>query len=227
MKDAKATVKDLLRQQRYSEILERLGEKRRTVRILRSILYEPESLLKWRAVSMFGWLARERPGLIASEVERLIWSLNDEAGSIGRGAAETLGEIAWNNARLVREGGAIVIHYIEDPETCRPPNRNPEILAGVLWAIGRIGNRQPEQVKDVLPTVWTFCEDPDSNVRGHAVWALGQVDMTGSEGVLRKLTHDRGTARVYDKEEIRACTVGELAAEALGKLKTKQTGHPT
>jgi len=223
MRNAKAAAKELLLGGRYPEILSRLGEKRKTVRVLRSLLYEDEPLVKWRAVTMFGWLAREKPKLIDSEVDRLIWSLNDEAGSIGRGAPETLGEIVRNNARLGRDGGKIVAHYIEDPETCRPPNRNPEILIGVLWAIGRMGERRPDDVEDVLAAVGNFYDDPDPNVRGHAVWALGRILRPGSGEFIRNRTGDPGRVLVYEDGELRACTVGELTREAL--LKQKLTGE--
>ncbi len=219
MRNAKATARELLRDGCYPDILSRLGENRKTVRVLRSLLYEEEPLVKWRAVTMFGWLARENPKLIASEVERLIWSLNDEAGSIGRGAPETLGEIVRNNSRLGEDGGGIVAHYIEDPETCRPPNRNLEILIGVLWAIGRMGERRPDDVKDVLAAVESFCEDPDSNVRGHAVWALGRIRSSDSAEAIRNRLEDPGRAIVYETEQLRDSTVGELAREALLRKK--------
>lgn len=222
MKNAKAAAMELLREGRYPELLHRLGERRKTVRVLRSLLYEDEPLVKWRAVTMFGWLAREKPELVIAEVDRLTWSLNDEAGSIGRGAPEALGEIARNNARMAVEGGRVVVHYIEDPETCRPPNRNPEILIGVLWAIGRMGERRPEDVKEVLAVVESFFEDPDPNIRGHAIWALGRIRTVGCRESLRERLEDPGRVSVYEDEEMRSCSVGELARGAL--LKRKQAG---
>ncbi|NOY52674.1 MAG: hypothetical protein GXP58_03530 [Deltaproteobacteria bacterium] len=215
MRNDKAAAKKLLREGRYPEILSRLGEKRRTVRLLRSLLYEDERIIKWRAVTMFGRLARENPELIIPEVDRLIWSLNDEAGSIGRSAPETLGEIARNNARIARDGGKVVVHYIEDTETCRPPNRNLEILVGVLWAIGRIGERRPEEVEEVLTTVESFCKDPDANVRGHALWALGRTRVAGFIESIRNCMDDAGSVIIYEDEWLRSCTVGQLAQDAL------------
>ncbi len=219
MRNPKAVAKELLRERRYPEILSRLGEKRKTIRMLRSLLYEEEPLVKWRTVTLFGRLAREKPKLITPEVDRLIWSLNDEAGSIGRSAPETLGEIVRNNVRLARDGGKVVAHYIEDPETCRPPNRNLEILIGALWAIGRIGERRPEDVGEVLATVFDFCEDPDPNVRGHAFWALGRMEAVDDIESNRRYMDDAGRVIVYEDEQLRSCTVGELAREALRRSK--------
>jgi HEAT repeat protein len=218
MKGSRDAITELLRARRYAEILVTCGAHRKTVRSLRSLLYAEEALLKWRAVSMFGWLAAERPDLIAQEVDRLIWSLNDEAGSIGRGAAECLGEIGRKNIGLVQHGVDVVIHYIEDPETCRPPNRNTEILLGVLWALGRLGGGKPKRVQKVMPVLLSFTEDPEPAVRGHAAWSLGQIGGPEAKERLNRLTQDAGVTLLYENEVLNEKAVAAIAQEALAHL---------
>lgn len=219
MGDLKALIEKRLRARAYGEIISDCGPGRRTVRVLRSLLYSPDDLLRWRTVTMFGWLAVNHPKLIAPDVQRLIWSLNDEAGSIGRGAPETIGEMARNNLPLAREGIHIVAHYLEDRETCRPPKRNLEILIGALWAVGRVGERHPSVVAEVSPTVVSFLADPEPRVRGHALWALGQVGLANRRDAVESRVGDSGKVVLYDKEHLRETTVSAIASAVLSSLK--------
>ncbi|MDX1763024.1 MAG: HEAT repeat domain-containing protein [bacterium] len=219
MGDLRALIERRLRARAYREILSDCGPGRRTVRLLRSLLYSPDDFLRWRTVTMFGWLAANQPAMIAPDVQRLIWSLNDEAGAIGRGAPETIGEIARHNLPLVREGIHIVAHYLEDRETCRPPKRNLEILIGALWAVGRAGGKHPLVVTEVSPTVASFTADPEPPVRGHAVWALGQIGLTNCQDAVEARVDDSGKLVLYEKEYLEETTVGAIASAVLSSLK--------
>ncbi len=218
MGDLKARIGERLLKRDYGKILSDCGPSRRTVRLLRSLLYSPDDLLRWRTVTMFGWLAANHPKLIAPDVQRLIWSLNDEAGSIGRGAPETIGEMARNNLPLAREGIHIVAHYLEDRETCRPPKRNLEILIGALWAVGRVGGKHPSVVVEVSPTLLSFLADTDPEVRGHALWALGQIGSENRRDVAEARVGDSGKVVLYEKEDLRETTVGSIASVLLASL---------
>lgn len=218
MDDSKETVKQLLREKKYQEILDRLGENRKTVRTLRAILYEKENLLRWRAVTMFGWLAASKPKLVKKEVDRLLWSMNDEAGYIGRSAPETLCEIGRNNYPIAKGAVKVVLEYLKDPETCRPPNRNIEILVGVLWGTARVGSQQETIVKEMVPAVESFLEDPDSEVRGHAAWCLGQIGFKNSKDKVSRLLADQEHTQLYEDEELKEMSVASIAEQAIQKL---------
>ncbi len=213
------TLKKFLREGKFAEVAAKWGGTRKTVRYLRSLLYDPQDLVRWRAVTMLGWLSTRYPDLIRPEADRLIWSLNDESGSIGRGAPEALGEIARNNPDLVRDGVEVLIHYIEDPETCRPPNRNLEILTGAIWAVGRIGERYPERVQDVLHELILFLEDPDSGVRGHSAWSLGMIRAEIARKKLEKLLNDPERISLYEEDFLKEETVGRIAAWAVERIR--------
>jgi HEAT repeat protein len=218
MGDTKEAVKALLHKKQYQKILDTLGENRKGIRLLRALLYEDEKLTRWRAVTMFGWLAATRPKLIKKEVERLLWSLNDEAGYIGRGAPETLGEIGRNDYPLAENALKIVAEYLKDPETCRPPNRNTDVVVGVLWGIGRAGNLHEEVARDIAPMVETFLEDPEPGIRGHAAWCLGQIGETKAKEKLSLLQDDKEELIIYEDEELQKKTVAKTATEALALL---------
>jgi len=215
MGDPKEGVKEFLRDKKYQEILNLAGENRKMVRLLRSILYDEEPIIRWRAVTLLGRLAVEKPGWIKNEVSRLLWTLNDESGSIGRAAPETIGEIARNNIRLAEDAVKVVIQYLKDPETCRSPNRNIDILTGVLWAIGRVGNRRPSLVTKVIPVIESFLVDPEPSVRGHAAWCLGQIGVKSAKEGLERLIHDEARFLLYEDDELQEQAVGMISGRAL------------
>ncbi len=218
MSDSKEVIKEFLRGKQYPSILDLLGNRRKAVRVLRSILYEEDALLRWRAVTMFGKLAASNPELVRKEVSSLLWSMNDEAGAIGRGAPETIGEIGRNNIHLAGNAVNAVIHYLDDPETCRPPNRNVEILIGVLWATGRAGEKNRSLVEEIIPALETFLDDADPGVRGHAAWSLGQIGVEAAQQRLNKMTDDQGMILLYENEELQQKSVAIIAEEALARI---------
>lgn len=145
------------------------------LRKLYALLFD--ETLGWRAVSAFGVLAEARPALVRRTVSRLAWSLNDEASTCGRLNGAALGEMAARNPDLTRQVVRIVVHYCEDYETCHGINRNVEVLCAALWAVGRVGSRQPELAAEVAGTLAGFMADPVAEVRGHALWALAQAGL--------------------------------------------------
>lgn len=215
---SRSLAKRLLGEKKYREILERLGERRRTVRVLRSILYEEEDLLRWRAVTMMGNIAAWNPDLIRNEVSRLLWSLNEEAGSMGRGAAEAISEIARSSLRLAADAARVVVKLLEDPEVSRPPNRNPDIVIGVLWGIGRLGEKERTFVESCNPDVASFLPDPHPGVRAHAAWCLGHAGDQAALGGLESLVDDKERVLLYEEEELQEKSVGRIAGEAIRRL---------
>jgi hypothetical protein len=218
MSDSREAIREFLRGKHYQSVLDLPGNKRKTVRVLRSILYEEDTLLRWRAVTMFGKLAASNPELVRKEVSSLLWSMNDEAGAIGRGAPETIGEIGRNNIHLAGNAVKAVIHYLDDPETCRPPNRNIEILTGVLWAIGRAGEKNKSFVKEIVPALETFLDDTEPEVRGHAAWSLGRIGAETAQQKLSRMSDDQEMILLYENEELQRKSVAMIAEEALARI---------
>ena len=73
------------------------------VTILLQMLFDPESLLHWRATEAIGYLAKTQPKRIKEIIPRLLWSLNEDSASFGWGAAAVLGEIGKNNYKIVED----------------------------------------------------------------------------------------------------------------------------
>ncbi|MBF0283428.1 MAG: hypothetical protein HQL51_03120 [Magnetococcales bacterium] len=146
-----------------------------TVRKLFSLLFDREPLLAWRAVLGFGVLARHRPDPVRRALSRLAFALNDEATICAWMNAPAVGEMAAARPALTRDVVRIIVHYFEDEETCRGTNRNVRVLCAALWAVGRVGSRDPELVREVWPTLSGFTRDREAEVRAHAWWAVGAI----------------------------------------------------
>lgn len=143
------------------------------VRKLYALLYDAEPLVRWRAVLGFGRVAERAPELVRRTVSRLAYALNDEAGVCAWSTAPAVAEIGHRHGDLTKEVVRIVVHYFEDAEACQSVNRNPVVLCSALWAVGRVGVRQPTLLEEVWPTLARYTGDALPEVRGHAYWAMG------------------------------------------------------
>ena len=205
----KEKIKTLARNGDYDEITRLSRSDAGVARALASYLYSDDELLFWRSVKAFGRLAAENPESVRRFVTRLLWQLNDESGSIGRGSAQVIGEMAAHNMELVKNAVPVVVHYLEDYG----------MLPGVLYAIGRIGSVRPDITRDIELELAAFLEDESPTVRGMAAWALGEMG-AGAERVkasLQTLLDDEADLTIYDPagDTLKNAKVKELARRAL------------
>ena len=193
----------------YAPVLELAAADRRVVRALVSLLYDPDELVRWRAVSALGRLAGAHPELARPLVTRLIWTLNDESGGIGWMSAPALGEIGRCAPPLLRDAVRVVVHYLDEPT----------LLSGALWAIGRLAPAYPDETREVVPEVSLRCASADPAVRAHAAFALGEVEDARARRALEGLAGDEYPARVYAGDQLVTKQVREWARGALARLR--------
>jgi HEAT repeat protein len=182
---------------------------RGVMRALVSLLCDNEELVRWRAVSAIGQVAGVHPELVRPLVKRLYWSLNDESGGIGWMSAPALGEIGRAAPPLLRDCVRPVVRYLDEPF----------LLAGALWAIGRLAPAYPDETREVVPDVAERCGCADPSVRAHAAFALGEVGDARARGALEGLAGDDRPARVYVGDELVTKQVQEWATDALARLR--------
>ncbi len=199
----------------FAPLLGLARAERGVVRALVSLLYDGDELVRWRAVSAIGRLAAVQPELARPLVTRLLWTLNDESGGIGWMSAPALGEIGRNAPALLRDAIRVVVHYPDDPT----------LLAGVLWAIGRLAPAYPAEVREAVPDLLRHCASADPAVRAHAVRALGEIGDGRAREALGRLGSDEAPARVYCDGELVTRRVGEWAREAAVGLPAAGTPH--
>lgn len=191
----------------------------RALSALQAELYSGDLEFRWRAVME---IAERVTALSAHDLEaardfmrRLMWSLNDESGAIGWGAAETMAEIMAREERLAAEFAGVLVSFI------MPEGNYLEyepLLAGAVWGIGRLAQTAPGRVLNAAPYLMRLLDAKDASVRGMAAWALGKLGAEEARDKLATLQSDDNVIALFEAPKLRARAVGELAQAALAEL---------
>ena len=200
---------------------------RKAVNPLFSFLYSSDERIKYRAVTALGIIVAHhaKQDLESARVimRRFVWNLNDESGGIGWGSPEAMGEIMARSEPLAKEYANLLVSYVM-------PDGNflehPVLQRGLLWGIGRLAHARPERLQQTARHLLFFLQSEDPFHRGLSAWALGALGDMSDIGRLEPMCHDRLTLRVYIDFQIVDRTVGELAAEAMARIKRSHAKTP-
>ena len=218
MKDRRALraqIVALLEEGDFPGLVELAGRESGVAPQLLLFLYAPHELLHWRAVEGLGYLAGAYPRQVQILLGRLLYLLNEDSGSFGWGAAAALGEIGRHQISLVVDIIPMFCGFL-DEEFSRGP---------MLWGLGRLGEAHPELLSEALPQITSSLAHGDPQIRALAAWCLGKLRHREASLALQALVSDEGQAQLYDREELRQTSVGQLAWEALGALE-QETAAP-
>jgi HEAT repeat protein len=214
------------------EFIERLDSLKdipfhKTLNHLFSALCSEDEEVKWHAVTVMGRLVANTseldPEAARNILRRIMWSLNEESGGIGWGLSEAMGEILARNENLAREFAAILISYIQ-------PEGNflefQPLQRGALWAIGRLAEAFPFLLTPLKTGAFLlpFLKSGDLAVRGNAIKALGLLGDEQSLPGLTELLSEREVVRLYQGGKFMSSHIGELAQEAIERIKKRITG---
>lgn len=178
------------------------------VTTLLAMLFDPDSLLHWRATEALGYLAKAQPKKVKDIIPRLLWSLNEDSASFGWGAAAALGEIGRNNYAIIEDIILMLFHFLEEDFT----------REGMLWGLARLGLDHPQVVQEAASNIQTCLADPNPQVRAYAAWALGIIRARPAVSDLCLLVNDPEPVKLYETNVLRETTVGQIAREALQLL---------
>ncbi len=147
-------------------------------------------------------------------LRRLAWSLNEESGGIGWGAPEAMAEIMAAVPALAEEFGGMLASYA-DP-SCHLHLEHPPLLAGALWALGRLAGERPGLMGRHCagPALAAHLPHPDPQVRGAAAWALGRLGDPAFAASLENLTNDPAQASYYESGRVVTRPVADIARRA-------------
>lgn len=203
-------------------IAEAARRKRRILGALISLLYDPDPLIGWRAVEAMGeaanCIAEDDPDFVREHLRRLYWLISEESGGICWRAPEAMAEIVRHRPRQFADYIPIVAGLIlslaeEDLD---------HFKAGILWAIGRLGAEVGDHARDVLPAVSSSLNDPDSQVRGLAVWCLGRLGQPEFLHGRTDLLGDEGAVDLYEDGALHRVTVGDLVRRTVADRTSKE-----
>ena len=134
--------KELLEEEDWASAISRFRENagRQLATALLRALYGEELQTRWRAAEALGVVvAQMAQGDAESAREimrRLLWSLNEDSGSMGWGAPEAMAEILRQSPHLRVEFLAVFLGHLEPPRWQR---MHPWIRIGFLWGLWRLG----------------------------------------------------------------------------------------
>jgi hypothetical protein len=216
----KETLHGLLAQGALEEVAELAERRHRALGSLVSLTFDPDPLIVWRSIEAMGLacdrIADEDPDCVRQHVRRLYWLITEESGGICWRAPEAMGEVIHRRPQLLADFLAICVYLLremaeEDLEHFR---------AGVLWAIGRLGQACSDHLPDLIGDIVAALENGNPQVRGMAVWCLGAVGQGKRVTSRRDLLSDEGPVVLYENRELVHTSVsslaGRIAAEASG-----------
>jgi HEAT repeat protein len=216
MDSAKQRLEEVLRSTDWPAALQRLGEgvSRATVSKAVAALCSQEPIFRWRAVEAVGFLVSglaQRDHEAARDViRRLLWSLNEESGSIGWGAPEAIADIMARDQRLREEFLPIFVSFFEAGRFSR---MHPAVAQGFLWGLFRLaGVCRPALLEKELETRLSgFLDSPEPATRGMAALALRRLGPGQSAPGLGKLAHDQEVFTFMEGGELYRISVCEAA----------------
>ncbi len=192
---------------------------RQVINPLFSFLCHETEEVRWRSVSAMGHVVKE---LADRDMEgarivmrRLMWSLNEESGGIGWGAAEAMAEIMASHDGLAREYAAMFLSYFD-------PRGNfleyALLQRGLLWGLLRLAVVKPQLVAGAAPHLNNFLESPDATVRGLAAASAGLIAAHESRPRLSALLNDHSELQIYLNGHFSGHEVRDLAEKSLFML---------
>ncbi len=211
----KTILREALAEGQFERIAELAAEKRRVLASLVSLTYDADPQIGWRAVEALGVAARRvsefDPDYVREHLRRLYWLISEESGGICWHAPAAMAEIVRHEPKLFADYVPIVIFLI--------PNMAEEDLdhfrADALWAIGRLGSLAGDYFTELHTAVASALDDPDPQVRGTAVWCLGQVGQAVILADRSELLSDEGPVALYEDGSLERTSVGALVRRAL------------
>ncbi len=212
MRATKSEVKKLLLEKKYAELCNLECRKGGVLRLLRSVAYDREELIFWRAIEATGHvtssIAETNPEGVRNFLRRLIWALSDESGDMAWSGPEMLAEIFIRNPVLCQDVALIVINLDE-----------PVFRKNAVWAAGRIACEHPEIVQEVMDDLLKETDSQDPEIRAYAAWALGCLCDKKAVEPLKRLTSDTSDqVKFYSYGTLKRVSVSSIAKEALARI---------
>ena len=211
----KPALRRLLEHHRLDEVADMASRSKRVLGQLVTLTFHPEPQMGWRAVEAMGVaaarVAEDDPEYVRQHLRRLHWLLSEESGGICWRAPEAMAEIVRRRPDLFGDYAPIVAHLLVE----MAEEDLHHFRVGILWAIGRLGPTFVHESDEALAAVVDALGHSDAQVRGVAVWSLGQVHRTRILGDRQDLLEDEGGVDLYAEGVLHHTTVGEITRGVL------------
>ena len=216
----KAEIRKMLLRRDFGRLKNWSQSVRNPRRVLFSLSYDPDELIRCRAIEAIGhvcsWQARSDMERVRDYVRRLLWLMNDESGGLGWSSPEVLGEVLVNAPALIEEYGLLLTSFL----------REEPFQAGTHQAVYRVATVDVRPFAGSEAELSRSLQDDDPVVRGYAALTLGLLGEGGAAEAIAGLRSDEAEVRRYDfhNGDLHTTTVGRMALEAMELL--QEAGCP-
>lgn len=192
---------------------------RRVINPLFSFLCNDDEKIRRRAVKAMGavveklWAEDKESARIM--MRRLMWSLNDESGGIGWGAAEAMGEIMARKEGLAREYASVLVSYMDEKGNFL---EHEPLQPGLLQAVARLARVQPDLVKSAQDHLHFYLESENPAIRGYAILLVGILKAEKLLPRVWSFLNDQREISIYIDDAVVKKTIKELAEETIAQL---------
>ncbi|MEW5794748.1 MAG: DVU0298 family protein [Candidatus Zixiibacteriota bacterium] len=219
----KETVRELLRRRDWAALIQLSHVERGLLRTLVSFTFDPDELVRFRAVEAIGVasgaLAESNEEKVRDFIRRQLWLMNDESGGLSPLAPDIIGEVLVRVSGLVDEFGPLLISYL----------RESPFERGTHAAIVRLSERRPDLFVSAVGDLRQSLHDSDPAVRGLAVRALSMIDPIGSAPLFDAMKDDPSEVEWYDFDRgdlIRTTLADFIGGARQGSNPTASPVHP-
>jgi len=188
----KAAVLTLLQNRDQHGLKDWVRNARAPLRVLFSLTYSADQLIRWRAIEGTGLAAQ----VVAEDniegvrvfLRSLLWLMNDESGGIGWSAPEAIGEVLLRCPRLKEEFGSLLPQFlVEEP-----------FERGTNFALFRLRHQAPELIRASLSRLEKSLGDPDPAMRAYSWLNLAHIGFQFSTEQREAFARDDGKLVWYD-----------------------------
>ncbi len=180
-----------------------------------SASYNTSKVIRWHAISSFGYLARylaeNDPPRINEIIRRCIWMLTEESGGIPWNAPAIMGEIMANNREAAQIFSSILFSYIYEPGE-GPENflDNLQLRISSYWGIFRLSQILPEFVIENEKIIMQRLER-ENNQKALVLLYLTAANVGLRERLtkMKLLTSDTRKIELYINEEFKVLSLRE------------------
>jgi len=188
----KQVARALLEARDEAGLLEWARSHRNAAKVLVTLLFDPDRLMRWRAIEGLGvvaaWIAETDLETVREIIRFVFWSMNDESGGIIWDGPEAIAEVLVKVPELRAEYAHRLPHFLDE----EPFER------GTAWANARLVQQDPGLFRHGVAELVPYLHDSDPGVRAHVAQALRVLVPERYDELTAHLQGDGASVAVYD-----------------------------
>ncbi|MEW6594006.1 MAG: DVU0298 family protein [Thermodesulfobacteriota bacterium] len=214
-KASKANVRQLAEANNIDGLVDLLFDDVKTLWFMQRLLYDPDEARRWHVAHLIGQVcarfSTRHPGPVSDLMHRLFEASSDSAATHW-GLVETIGAIIADRPDIFGAFTRHLLRYLDHPST-----RNQ-----VLWALGTIGEKRPDLVRNTpFYQLFSFLDSPDPVAKALAIRLMGRIKATEVTQKIEALADLDLPITIYENGQPQATTIATLCRQALGLIRSK------